>query len=524
MNNILLSIKDLAYHVERPIIFDIVNQLMEITEISNKTPIRIHGEEDNVIQRLGAIDSNDENYNKWPYDENVSIEVSEDFNMDRVLSTAVMQEDNILIFKDVNLDTTIKPVYGNSDITITFKYRAPDKNTANSWRNTIKTKTSAGRSINLHSINYSYHLPDECIILLREIHRLRENVAGYNESFDQYFSEKLSNRANLVSSSNGLNAHWVLTETQTRVQGIFDFQAVPDKPEREDDSSAWLTTFTYKFSYEKPIHVNMVYPSMIHNQLLDKYYRADNDPYSTDAIQSYYSRSGHSLKQFESDYNILQYIGNKGISIPSFDDDFLPGSIPSSTVRVFTALCNITPTDKKSLFNFKELGEFSLNDSVLDFIKADKDYIVKTYGSILNLHLYENKNIKKSGSLIIDDNLNVSSVEDLDLRKTYRVRLSLIADINFLNGATIKRIKNYNVANPIFAKKIVNSLNSILKDIGAHSDIRNSALDLNDLVKLGVEKTPYSDSLINPVNNPLYNEHNTRQKLVQNFFVVAEPR
>lgn len=520
MNNILLAIKDLTYHVERPVIFDVVKQLMEITEISSKTPVRIAGEDDKVMQRGSAIDSFDENLNKWSFDENVSIEVSEDFTVDRMLSTPITQSEQLMIFRDTDLGISIKPVYGSSDITVTFRYRAPDKNKAMAWRNTIKTRTSMGRDVNLHTLNYSYHLPDESIYILKELHRLRERQGGYGDGFEKYFSERLTNRANTVSSQDGTNSHWVITEVQTRVQGLFDFQGIPEKPEREDDSSAWTCTFTYKFTYEKPIHVNMVYPSMIHNQLLSKKYRSDNDPYKIENILKSFTLSGKNFHNFEDSIELLKAIGNKGVSIPSFDNSFLPNSIASATSRVFTALCNITNDNKKLLFNLEELGQISLHSDVLDFIKVEKEYIIKSYGSILNMHLYEDSKLKKSASLIIDNDLNVLSVEDLDIRKTYRVRLSLVANLHLLSNQTMRRIKTYNIQHPTFASKLVRSLNSILKDIGNDPDIRSNCLLPDDLVRLGVLQGPYSHSM-NPVSHPLYDPNDTREKLVENFFIVV---
>ena len=523
MNNILLTIKDLTYHVERPVIFDVVKQLMEITEISSKTPVRIAGEDDKVMQRGSAIDSFDENLNKWSFDENVSIEVSEDFTVDRFLSTPVTQPEQLMIFRDPDLGIFIKPVYGSSDVTITVRYRAPDKNKATAWRNTIKTRTSMGRDVNLHTLSYSYHLPDETIYILKELHRLRERQGGYGDVFDEYFTKRLTNRANTVSAQDGSNPHWVITETQTRVQGLFDFQGIPDKPEKQDDSSAWLTTFTYKFTYEKPIHVNMVYPSMIHNQLLSRKFRCDYDPYKLENIKKSFTLSGFKFNNFEDTTEILKSIGNKGVSIPGFDNAFIPNSIASATTRVFTALCNITNDNKKLLFNLEELGDISLHSDVLDFIRVEKDYITKTYGSILVMHLYEDSKLKKSASLVIDEDLNVSSVEELDIRKTYRVRLSLVANLHLLTNTTMRRIKSYNIANPSFATKLVRSLNSILKDIGNDADIRSNCLLPDDLVRLGVLQGPYSHS-INPVNHPLYDPNDIKEKLVENFFVTVSSK
>jgi hypothetical protein len=316
-------------------------------------------------------------------------------------------------------------------------------------------------------------------------------------------------------------ANWVIAEKQMRIQGLFDFQGVPDKPEKEGDLSAYTTTFTYKFSYDKPIHCVMIYPIMVHNQLMNRRFRLDK-AYTIEDQNKSYSLSALNFSKFEDGNEILKAIGNRGLDIPDFDTDFYPNSIPSGTSRVFTVLCRITNDNKKFLFNLKDLGSFSLDSEVLDFINYDKDFITKSYASILSLHLYENQNLKQSGSLIIDNDLNVSSVDDLNLRNIYRVRLGLVVNIHLLNEVVLSRIKSYNINNKSFCKKLIKSISSILRDIGGDSDIRSNNLSQADLIKLGFMDSPFSLFSMKPATDPLYDPDSIKQHLVQNFFVVSE--
>lgn len=523
MTNIVLPISDLMYTVDRPVAFDVVRQLMDITQISSKTPIRLFGDETKGLQKNTTLNEDTSQWNKYPFDDMLTIEVSEDFDPDRMLSTQVKNPENLFIFRDAKLGVGIKPVYAAANVTITVKYRGSDKNKANTWRNSIRTNVSMGRDINLHNINYSYQIPEESIFILKEIHRLRELQEGYGDTFDEYFSTRITNKANTVSNLNGNKIDWVVTEIQSRIQGVFDFQTqgVPDKAEKEGDSAAYTTTFVYKFTYDKPIHLNMVYPVMIHNKLLGKKYRFTELPYKLEDRPLNFTQTGVAFSKFEECAQILNYYGNKGLSIPEFDYDFQPNSIPTSTAKVLTALSAISSHDKRTLFNLNDLGNFKLEQSILDFIKHERLYIPKTFGSIFCLHLYKNNDLQESGSLVIDENLNVTSITDLDVRQTYRVRLGLFVNISTLRKDVLSRLKEYARTHPEFIIRLAKAINAILKDIGSHPDIDRPYLNENDLIKIGVNTNPLVFNTLYPASSN-YDLNQVSQSLVSYLFIISD--
>lgn len=528
MNNLTLPISDVAYSVERPIIYDIVRQVMDVTEISSKTPIKYMGEDAKSLQPNSTIDSGITFTNNWPFSERMEVEVSEEYDADRILSTSVLNPDNYPLFRDNNLDVLMRPVYGVTNVTITFKYRAPDRNSAIMWRNNIKTRTSMGRDIILHDIKYSYHIPDTYIVILKEIHRLRESIAGYGDTFEKYLQDHITERSGVVSNLNGEEFKYVISECQTRIQGWFEFAGVPEKPEKVDDGSAYITTFTYKFTYDKPINFNMLYPYVIHNQLLNKKYREIVESQTLKTKNQIYSLSSLSFSRFEDGYEILSAYGNRGLDIPSFDYSFLPNNILPGSARIATVLCTITPDNKKALFNLNQLGNFNLNKEVIKYLKLDKDNITKNYRSIYNLSLYENNTLKADDILFVDDDLNVSSVRDLDLRKTYRVRISIIVNIDMIPLTILNNIKKYNRNNITHGINLANAINAILKDQGACEDINKAFLTDLDLVKLGIIISPINPESNLPVNTNLpifsdiYDQNKPNTNLSQCMFIVAD--
>lgn len=534
MSNLTIPISNIAYSVERPIIYDIVRQVMDVTEISSDVPIKYMGEESRSLQPNSTIGSDpaEDNYsfkNNWPFKERMEVEISEEYDVDRMLSTDTFNAGNIPIFRDDKLDILMRPIYGITNVTITFKYRAKDRNAALTWRNNIKTRTSMGRDIILHDINYSYHIPNIYIEILKEIYTLREKVAGYNETFDTYLQNNLSGRAGTVSKLDGSDFEYVVAERQARIQGWFEFSGVPDRPEKVDDGSAYICIFTYKFTYDKPINMNLLYPIVVHNQLLPKKYRTLTKADNLKTRSKTYSLSSLAFSKFEDGMEILESYGNKGLDIPAFDYSFIPGSILPGSARVATVLCTISEADKRSLFNLNNLGKFNIDSDVIKYLKHDKDNITKPYKSIFNLTLYQNGNMRSNVDLLIDDDLNVVSSVDLDLRKTYRVRISLIVNIDMIPGNILAILKSYNLVNISFAIKLGKAISAILKDQGGNYDINKSYLSDHDLVRLGIMRS-YIDpnNSMRPINDvirkysDLYDPNQVNVNLSQCLFVVAQ--
>lgn len=490
MPNVVTPVSNLEASVERPVILDIVRQVMELTQISSRTPIRFYGDEAKGAQKNSTIGDDGKGENRWNYDDKLVIEVDEDYERDRFLSTAVKEAENQFIFRDSKLGVAIKPVYASTEVTIHFRYRARDKNQANRWRNEIRTRCSMQRGVKVHNATYHYQIPLKLLELLYEIWRLREAQAGYGEDFNKYFAERLTTNASIVSNLNGKEQHWAVGETQGRIQGYFDFEGIPDKAEKEGEHDTYTTTFAYKFHYDKPLECNMQYPIVIHQQLLGTDYRPKEREYKLRDVHKSYTSSALAFSKFETDRQLEEVRGNDGVDLPVFDE-FVPSFIVPATVRVMTALCCITEEDKKSLFNIKELGEdFALDRDVLDFIlQSEYPYMGIPYHSIICLSRYEDKFLRPPHSVTIDANGDVSANADLNMRTVHRVRLSLVADLVLLTQAARDRLKLF----PKAAEKILTAIDAALSDKGGAKDLPRNQIDHDDLCRLGFHRDNGND-------------------------------
>ena len=442
MPKVYYSISGSRESVTRPVITQITNQLMEWTGISKKTNIFYPGDNERIAQ-TGVNITPSETPNITPHQERLSIEVDENTDQARMISEAVFRPEHFAVFSDEKIGVEIIPVYSSTEVAINFKYRAKDKSTAMRWRDEIRARTSMNREMFVHSIDYCYLIPDEEIIILKEIHRLRESVAGYNQDWDSYFKEYSSDKLTVLNNLSGTQGAYAIAEPQGRAEGWFDFEGEPEKGSRENEGDSWVISFTYKLFYSKPIGCVLTYPILIHNQLLSEKYRP-TEPYPSSAkTQGYYSLSGSAFSMFDATNRTLGI--SSGVSIPGIDE-FIPSSIKPNTVRVFTALCSIDTSvgaDTRLLLNLNELGESTVDPEIIPFLSNEAPYLNHPYMSVFTVCVYEGVFMLNPDQYSVSSSLDVKLNFEPDLRKTYRVRLGLSTNFKYIKQSRVTAIQDY---------------------------------------------------------------------------------
>jgi hypothetical protein len=169
------------------------------------------------------------------------------------------------------------------------------------------------------------------------------------------------------------------------------------------------------------------------------------------------------------------------VSIPAYDE-FKPRTVPSSSVKIFNVMVCVTSEDKRTLINLGELGDFVLDSDILEFIKtSEHTFMTGDYQSILQLNLYSNSEQLDKGCITLSNDLTLSATRDLDLRKVYHVRMSVITNISYLPVQALKRIQQ----NPVVGMKLVNAINASITGFnGSRADIRKQILSVEDVLLL----------------------------------------
>jgi len=474
-----------GWTVERPVALAILRDLMDLTEISDKTPISFYGADGKNYQQGSTIGETTGEQNRWSYDERLFLEVEEEFDPDTTLTTPVYKDEYPAVFADKSIGLFVRPVYRKTKLSLSIRYRALDKNQAQRWRNEMTAKCSMRREQIWHTVNYSYTLPTENLVMIAHAHALKENVAGAGQTLNEYFTTHLTPLCSLQTDVAGQNGVWAVREAQSRVQGYFDFDAAPEKGGKEEDHDNWLITVSYVAWYMKPISTVIDYPIVVHQQLIDPKYLPKNNVGDLMERAIYYSKMGGAARHFEDAYRLAAIAGLEGAQIPAVDD-WTPRSVKPTTVSVLTALVTITEQDKRSLFNLGELGDFQLRGEVLSWLRSgERVWINKSYQSILQLDLYKGRDLVADGQLVVDAQLNVSSTVDLDLTQVYHVRLSLVTNITYLRAEAITRLQN----NPAAALQIVTGINAAIQGLtSTRADIGKRTMSDLDAIILTTKK------------------------------------
>jgi hypothetical protein len=478
MPNISLTLPGISQSVTRPVIFDIINQLNEITKTNKDTKIFFPGDIAKMRTPGTSIDDQTERFAVFNTNYITFIEVEEDYDHDTLGSTAVSRKEHIPTFIDRRLGMYVTPVYATSNVVINFKYRCPNKTEALRWRDDIRMRVSQLRDVSLHNLTYHYLLSPEVLDIIQEVYIRREAVASYNETLEEYILSHSTDRLTVIGDLVAKSPKLAISETQCRIVGTYGWDAIPDKPDRED-SGVFTISFSYKFSYEKPIACNFRYPVMVHNQLMPKQYTYFSDKaYDLYRLDKSFTLSLGALNKFETDTVMDNAIQPDAlIRLPSFDD-FKIQIVPPGTGTVFIALSEVDIDNKMDLLNLNDLGNLIMDPDILEFIvQSEYPYICNLYSSIINLSLYRNEYLTSSKSIKMNQACNVSAVLSLDLRNQHRVRFSLITDLSLLNAAALERLKKF----PKAFIKIIGAINELLRN---HPDFVNlgskSCITIND--------------------------------------------
>lgn len=469
MPNFSLTVPETSQSVSRPITFDIIRQVQEITKIDKDTKIFFAGDIQKMQTAGTSIDSDTDRFAIFNSDRYAFIELEEDYDHDALGSTAVTRKEHNPVFIDDKLKVIVAPVYATSNIVINFKYRCPSKTEALRWRDDIRIRVSQMRDLNLHSITYHYMLPTEILLVLKAIYDKRETYLGYGQTFEEYVIEHASDRLTLIGDLVGNDCRLAISETQMRIIGLYGFDGIPEKAERNDSNGMWEINFSYKFSYEKPIACTMKYPIIVHNQLLPANITTFTDTsYDLDKVSKSFSISLDALNSFESDTLMNARVDpNALLRLPSFDDYVIPFAT-RGTGSVFIALAEVDIIDNRTLFNLDELGSFVIDPDIMAFIKGSEyPYICKLYKSIIQVELYRNEFLTSNGTILCDSSANIKASQDLDLRNQHRVRFSLVVDLTMLDRAALDRLRKY----PKALVKIIAAMNELLKNRPDFNDL-----------------------------------------------------
>lgn len=512
MPNILVEIPDVENSISRPVAAAVSRQLSSLMGIDyENVRLMYAGDSEESYQKGSTLDSqnNLKNRTTLPFSNQMTIVVTEQTFREAMNLSFAKKTDNLPFFIDDALQVTLRPAKAPTEVNLDISYRFDSKAQAIAWRNRIETKLMTYGDMNLHTASYHYMVPLWIMDILMEIHSLRETVKPYGEDFANYLAGHITSQATVVAALDGKSQSVSIAETQIRIQGLYDFEIVPEKGDKADNGSAWIVNFSYKYTYDKPISVNALYPVMVHNQLIDDRYIVKDTAANLDNHRKSFSLSGNAMHYFERPNEIHLYKETyKPITVPVFDE-FRPNVQYHATSTIYSVLLQVDESDLKTLYNAKDIGDYALDPDILEFIlDSEWKWLTVPYKTLFNISLYKNSCIIDSNKITCDNQLNITSLEDLDPRVIHQVRFSIYTDIDTIDIEALKRMKKY----PKALIKIILAMGTSMGQL----KLIAQRVDLTKYLKDYLPDTGYPMSFIN--KNRF--QHNT----VQTHYVVTDKR
>ncbi len=435
MPKVSLPVLETENNFVRPVVLEVARQFMAITGIPDSTIIYYPGDLERAAQP-GTNMTERVQPNVTPSMQKLSIEVTEEYHEDHYGEVTAAYANEPLFFADNKLGVQIKPIYIGTEYTLAFKYRAKDVTTAKRWRDDMKTKMGLMREQNVHHASYSYGIPLPFIVVLHEVHRLRENVEGYGDTFEEYFNAHASKCVTKLTTQIGTGETLAVAETAREILGWYEFTGAPEKEEREGEGPTWTVSFEYKFRIHKPVECEIFYPPVVHQQPI-KYI-----PQPLDVPERHIAKVSLAMygqKSFEAQHE-GKGLDRKtmGYSIPR-NDEFIPNMTLPNTMRIIEVLAGLDAADPQFLFNLNELGDVEFTPAIKRFLVTEAPFMTKMFRSLFCLSLYRNNDLVESGSLVVDADLNVRLKNPQSLRDVYRVRLDLFIDWSVIDPVAIVR-------------------------------------------------------------------------------------
>lgn len=438
MPNIIVPLDETYESITRPTALDLTRQLMKALGLPGDINVDFAGAEEVVAQQNSTL-SKQNNKNFLGTNENLTMSLEEEYDADRTLEASVMRRDNRPYFADRQLFVFMRPVYVPTKYTISFVYRSKDEVQVNRWRDDIRARAAMLRSELVYKLTYHHPVPGSFLVILAEIYRLRENQAGYGDTYAEYIKANIDPRVTALSDQTGKNLLMVVPEEQVQILGAFDFAGITEKPRYNKELGVWEVDFNYRYVMDKPTHGAMTYPVLIHQQLLSEDYRPTGGDYTLQSEDIEAHHVGHVFNQLTRTYRPINP-RNLVARLPLFDTWF-PNFDARGVDPVFFALVGIAPDDPTYVLDLKNLDSYNLDQVVLDFFKTEYPYVTQRSRSLIDVALFTNDGIMSDKAIYLDKDFILRSREPLDLRQVYHVRIGVLTNLKYLRREDGERIR-----------------------------------------------------------------------------------
>ncbi len=455
MPRIAIDCGDSYDSVIRPTVLTVVEQVKKVTGLGRVKTL-FTGDPNNTPQVGSQID-NPEKDVTFTNQEYLQLEVRTEYMDSDLLTNNVFNRNNIPLFRDIDLGVYMAPVVGHTRATISVRYKAQSRNDADRWLSEIKRRTAQGFKELTHDVEYHYLIPRELLVILDQIHKKREAVAGYGEDLNRYITDHFHEKVTWFTNQSGQRKALGVREKQTGILGYFNFDSLPEIEKGETGN--WISQFDYIVEFDRPHSVVMQYPLVVHNQLLDTKYFDDTIDFNQTLELYLSSVFNQGMDVIVNRHRLPALSTLLGYAVPAFDE-WLPQEVPMSTTTMARILLAVDADNPRYLCNIGELGDFALIDEVIAYLKRRHDFVTTLKASPIFFSLYQDNTRMSDTVMQMDDQGNLFTTVDLSLRRVYHLRVGIFNDLSLLNEKVLEDLR----MDGEFAKILLIALEPSLRD------------------------------------------------------------
>ena len=438
----IVNIKNLGRIIKQEIYHKVANDVAKMTDMPNdRIDILYNGIElvktdnhTNVSLRTN------ENRPTTVSKKRLVIDVNTEYDEEYIDTTAVGRQEYYPVFRDNETGVTISPVYLTFTVEMTLTYHDTAKSALGAFRDKLRLAISNYRNIGNHEVEYSIFIPNSVEDFIIDVWELKNRLKP--QELSDYFLDHATNRFHLVTDmSNEGNTRLAIREKQVRIPGFFDFSPIPNRRESDNDTNEHKIEIGYKFNISVPRALSIRYPVMIFNRMLPSKYLSVGKKYKKDSIReknknaNYIGYSNHLLSAFEA-HRLLERKEELElpINLPE-EDHWMPGAGHNGYKVYMSFLVEVDETDRKTLLDLNDLGDYYLPDCVINYIKGvGRKKVTTPYTAPIYFGLWQEGKFFDAPVLTIDDDLIVRSKTELSLYTPVRVTLSILLNLTTVSA------------------------------------------------------------------------------------------
>ena len=439
INNYNMGVINSTDEDVKNIISGVASDLKVFLNIPKNTPIYVN----NDIDALSDSEFDESKPSVQPQVRKMSITYEESNDDFEDNSISFGYDEHIPIFSDTESNVKLSPIFKTFKYNLTIEISMKSKTIANAILNKIRVKDSLVRKDIRHAdVKSKCFLDDRVLYLLDKLNDKRKEVYP-DDTLSSYINKYRDKNVLKVVNSGGDNSKNILAIefSYSNIYGRLITEANGLKPEYDETDREWNLTLDYEIRLDRILELNIQYPSMIFNKIINRDLIQNIDPYKHYANDPYYYNVFDELTRINRE--VYTDKTNLYVTIPSWDTKNLQPNGNDFRI-IFSALLQLIKDHNEldPVCNLKQLGsKIKIQDDILAFLSTEYEYLLSLYKSVFVVNLYENDRLVHNDNLRIDSDLNVYIInKPINVKNIYRITYSICINPNSITQDAYDRV------------------------------------------------------------------------------------